>query len=81
MQFAVLETASRASSGSMVVDPTPLRTALAALPGHNFLVGACGLGQGQPAAGARRLQIGAGLGRAGGHLLQPLRTLALSQPV
>ena len=41
LQFEAQEAARRADAGLMAVDPTPLREALAALPGHNFRVGAC----------------------------------------
>jgi hypothetical protein len=38
-QFEAQEAARRAGRGLVAVDPTPLREALAALPGHNFRVG------------------------------------------
>ncbi len=57
-QFEAQEAARRASSGSVVVDPTPLRAALAALPGHNFRVGACGAGAGAGVGGGGARQGG-----------------------
>lgn len=41
MQFEAQEAARRAGGALVAVDPTPLREALAALPGHNFRVGEC----------------------------------------
>ena len=39
VQFEAQEAARRAGSAPVAVDPSPLREALAALPGHNFCVG------------------------------------------